>query len=778
VRVAFLTTLAAAFVVAAMLGTARGQEEPQSYEYYEPYYEFVPVEPPPPEPIPEWVGPATLAVLAGFVVLLVILIVLSNRGNVAVQRSGRDHVHGVELIDIDRLVRVRESLRVVRTYFGTSLLSVGSFFYAAFLLGAIAFAVFAMAGTVPAQSLPISLLVLLGVNVVALIALFFTSLFQYIHRRLVSAFQVIMTPFVILINIIGIGMAGSSFAAGVESLLGTHSETLPGIVTIVLMSLIIASVVMVFGWARNCWRVMMARRDNFLVARGWRSPRYTLGGAVRRMLGVPTYVSALRTGRRRVMALFVLGGALGAGAALFPLAAPGLIANFLAIGVDPDGYIDESMARGAVIFTPVAVVLFYLFFRFLAFLGRLASRAGQRMAANRYQSVREWDARAPILFLRSFAIDNAPVATKPRGWTARLIGLGARFPTLDEAVLDCAAPYGPVIAIGDPRDPVPPLGAARTFVGGGDWKQVVGDLARASQLIVLAIDSSEGVRWEVDHVINQGHAGKTLFIGSPERTPQERAAALSEVARALGHGASLPDNAIALSSAPQGVEVLCAPNVSGDSYAAAINLRLQQDFGLDVNFPRRPRGGTTTAYAPSPKASQPAGSTAGALVGVIAAAALIIGAGYLLWPLGQQFANRDVGAFSGNVSCALDYNTSYWTDMTAEDINFTASGRLCINGRTLYERTGDRYQRVILSSTASAVDILLIDPATGQFTRERYPLSEEALAMALQTPGDTGSGLACEDPYAASLVRERNASLMRFAQGEPTQRLRWRCQRY
>lgn len=198
----FLISLSAAWAAVLLPGAASGQDEPAPY-YYEPQYEFVPVAPPPPEPPPEWLGPVMLGVLAGLLLLFIVLVVLSNRGNVAVDRSGRSNVNGVSVIDIDRLVRLRESLRVVRTYFGTSLLSAGSLFYVAFLFGAIAFAVFAMMGTGPGQSLPMSLLALVGVNVVALIALFFTSLFQYIHRRLVSAFQVVMTPFVILINIAG-----------------------------------------------------------------------------------------------------------------------------------------------------------------------------------------------------------------------------------------------------------------------------------------------------------------------------------------------------------------------------------------------------------------------------------------------------------------------------------------------------------------------------------------------------------------------------------------------
>ncbi len=566
---------------------------------------------------------------------------------------------------------MRESLRVVRAYFGQTLLSLGGFIYLAIVLGGIGALVFLgmRAPTPPAASpsaayeaqgtydprgecdLAVELCVtgadgrlyrdtpsecapadeacwasqqapytdesgaaiepakatppstgtsapppwtlalwFLGLNLVALIAAALLSLFQYIHRRVVTTFQVIMTPLAILINLAAIAQSGVPLNTSVSAVFGRESPITMAILIVVVFGLMIASIVMVFGWARNCWRLLFARRANFLVARGWRAPRYTLGDAIRRMLGVPTYVSALQNGRRRVMAMYVLAGALGAGAALFPLTAPGLIASVLASGANsnPDG--EPQRAFALLIGAPIFIVVFFLFLQLLAFFGRLANRKGQRMAAGRYQSVREWDDRAPILYLRSFTIDNQPVAVKPRGWTARLIGLGARFPTLDEAVLDSAAPYGPVIAIGDPRDPLPPLGAARTFVGGGDWQRVVADLARAAELIVLVVDSSEGVRWEVRHVIDNGLWDKTLFLASPSRTQAERSASLEEVARMLGYDNVLPARAIGVSPARHGgIEVLASPTTSGDAYATALNLRLQQDFGLRVEFPKRPR---------------------------------------------------------------------------------------------------------------------------------------------------------------------------------------------
>jgi hypothetical protein len=58
---------------------------------------------------------------------------------------------------------------------------------------------------------------------------------------------------------------------------------------------------------------------------------------------------------------------------------------------------------------------------------------------------------------------------------------------------------GPFIAIGDPRDRQPPLGAARLYLDpAADWRTEVADLASRSALVVLRPGWSEGVRLETE----------------------------------------------------------------------------------------------------------------------------------------------------------------------------------------------------------------------------------------------------------------------------------------
>ena len=84
-------------------------------------------------------------------------------------------------------------------------------------------------------------------------------------------------------------------------------------------------------------------------------------------------------------------------------------------------------------------------------------------------------------------------------------------------------------------------------------------------------------------------------------------------------------------------------------------------------------------------------------------------------------------------------------------MNFTVSGELCVNGRTLYARQGQgkSFRRSIVLGETRALDVLTIDADTGEFQRERYPLDEEAFAAANLAVAESGAGRGCAgDPRA------------------------------
>ena len=162
----------------------------------------------------------------------------------------------------------------------------------------------------------------------------------------------------------------------------------------------------------------------------------------------------------------------------------------------------------------------------------------------------------------------------------------------------------------------------------------------------------------------------------------------------------------------------------------------------------------------------------GAAVAVI----LIVAAGMALLSARGNGETAEIAApdFSGSISCTLDRDASVGAQGVS-DMSFAASGRLCVNERTLYAPLEDgRFQRAIVLGEARVLDVLTIDPATGEFRRERYPLNESDFAAANQAVAESGAGRGCDGDTAA--VEQRNEALMAFAQGTPRQRLVWRCE--
>lgn len=165
------------------------------------------------------------------------------------------------------------------------------------------------------------------------------------------------------------------------------------------------------------------------------------------------------------------------------------------------------------------------------------------------------------------------------------------------------------------------------------------------------------------------------------------------------------------------------------------------------------------------------------VAGAAVAAVLIVAAGVALLRAqnSQTAVIPDAPEFSGAISCTLDREASVGAQGVS-DMSFTASGQLCVNERTLYAPLdgGPAFRRAIVLGETRVLDVLTIDPSTGEFRRERYPLDEEDFAAANQAVAESGAGRGCDGDPAA--VARRNETLMQFTQGTPRQRLVWHCE--
>jgi hypothetical protein len=156
---------------------------------------------------------------------------------------------------------------------------------------------------------------------------------------------------------------------------------------------------------------------------------------------------------------------------------------------------------------------------------------GRRHFLNRLATLKISSAGS-TLFLRAFRDDQVHIRRASRNLFSSVFDLGRVPATLDELMLERLDGRGDLIAIGDPQDRKDhagsPWGAQRLYVDDAHWRETVMMLARDADRIVLCVDASDGVRWEIAHVLRNGYGHKTLFFLHPSIDRRMRTRLLTE----------------------------------------------------------------------------------------------------------------------------------------------------------------------------------------------------------------------------------------------------------
>ena len=122
------------------------------------------------------------------------------------------------------------------------------------------------------------------------------------------------------------------------------------------------------------------------------------------------------------------------------------------------------------------------------------------------------DRRPPILYLRTFDDDNRIKLKKYRKNLASYVDRTILF---EEFVVGFFSRFGPVIAIGRPGEFLPPVGAAREYVGDDQWQERVKELIRQSRAILIVPGRTAGIRWELRTLAETGELGKVIIVFPP-----------------------------------------------------------------------------------------------------------------------------------------------------------------------------------------------------------------------------------------------------------------------
>jgi hypothetical protein len=133
-------------------------------------------------------------------------------------------------------------------------------------------------------------------------------------------------------------------------------------------------------------------------------------------------------------------------------------------------------------------------------LGWNAARRGRRHLQASADELRASDPRPPVLYLRSFEADDVMAASKGLGDSA------------EEALVAALTVIGPVVALGEPGEKLPPLGAARAYTANDRWQLHISDWAAEASQVVLLAGHTASFWWEVRHLAAVRALNKAVFL--------------------------------------------------------------------------------------------------------------------------------------------------------------------------------------------------------------------------------------------------------------------------
>jgi len=166
----------------------------------------------------------------------------------------------------------------------------------------------------------------------------------------------------------------------------------------------------------------------------------------------------------------------------------------------------------------------------------------KRLRRISFEELLSKDPRNPILLLRPFSYDNLEI--KKFSLAELLVPhLSPNFYkrisrySVEEEISKIFYTIGPLIAIGRPGEKLPPAGAVRVYADNLKWQSKVIELAKRSKLVIIIIDNSPGLLWELQNIPTIIGIERILLLLPPNK--KERRKLLSNYWIELTNNANL-----------------------------------------------------------------------------------------------------------------------------------------------------------------------------------------------------------------------------------------------
>jgi hypothetical protein len=89
--------------------------------------------------------------------------------------------------------------------------------------------------------------------------------------------------------------------------------------------------------------------------------------------------------------------------------------------------------------------------------------------------------------------------------------------TLEHFLSYSVFPFGPLIAIGEPHEKLPPLGASRAYYGDLEWQDAVRGLMQEARFVIVMVHHTPNLLWEIKTLADSAMLDKTILVLPPVR---------------------------------------------------------------------------------------------------------------------------------------------------------------------------------------------------------------------------------------------------------------------
>jgi TM2 domain len=180
---------------------------------------------------------------------------------------------------------------------------------------------------------------------------------------------------------------------------------------------------------------------------------------------------------------------------------------FAFIALQDSGRLDQTFSTW---YVAVSVLLAFLL---VARVSIRLFRSGWKHEAHTAQEALASDPRRPVVYLRSFGVDDQLLVTTGR-LSSRLASLFMYTASVspEQEMAFILERIGPVIAIGKPGEPLPELGAARRYVADDEWRKVVDEMMSDAVLVVIRAGETANLWWETREALTRCSPERVIIV--------------------------------------------------------------------------------------------------------------------------------------------------------------------------------------------------------------------------------------------------------------------------